>query len=320
MRKIPAFLAVLGLVAVGLVGCSLPGTNACARADSPDTTVLNAVTVSGATGEAPEVEVYTPFHTTTAAFEDTVVGEGTQITSDPQLVAIEISITSGATGETLIETNYDGDLSTPSPVSRWKEVVPGLADALQCATEGSRVVVALPPGGIEPATAESLEMADDDSAIAVIDILKVYLAHADGAPQFNVGTGLPTVVRAHDGRPGIIVPEAVPPTELVVQTVLKGTGPVVTGDAPVRVHYTGLTWAERTVFETTWDADPTSIDLETMLDGFSEALVGQTVGSQVMIVIPPDEAYGDQVQGPIPANSTLVFVVDILGIDQAAAG
>jgi hypothetical protein len=319
VRKIPASLAVLGLVSVGIAGCSLPGADACPRSDTSDSDALTSVTVSGPTGAAPEVELYTPFHTSEAAFEDLVIGEGTQITSDAQLVAIEISITSGTTGENLIKTNYDGDLSTPSPVSRWKEAVPGVADALQCATEGSRVVVALPPGGIEPATAESLEMADDDSAIAVIDILKVYLARADGAPQFNVGTGLPTVVRAPDGRPGIIVPEAEPPTELVVQTVLKGAGPVVTGDEPVRVHYTGLTWADRTVFETTWDGEPTSIDLDTMLPGFSEALIGQTVGSQVMIVIPPDQAYGDQPQGPIPADSTLVFVVDILGLDQAPA-
>ena len=41
-------------------------------------------------------------------------------------------------------------------------------------------------------------------------------------------------------------------------------------------------------------------------------MIGQTVGSQVLLVIPPDQAYGDKKQGSIPANSTLVFVVDIL--------
>jgi peptidylprolyl isomerase len=126
-------------------------------------------------------------------------------------------------------------------------------------------------------------------------------------------------VRAPDGRPGIIVPDTEPPTDLVVQTLIKGNGEEVTGDAPVRVHYTGLTWADGTVFDTTWDAEPKSIDLDTMLPGFAEALIGQTVGSQVLVVIPPDQAYGDQAQGQIPADSTLVFVVDILGIDQPAA-
>jgi len=155
--------------------------------------------------------------------------------------------------------------------------------------------------------------------VAVVDVRKVYLPKADGADQFNVGQGLPSVVRGPDGRPGIIVPDAAPPSELVVQTLKKGDGPTVTGDAPVRVHYTGVTWDDRAVFETTWDAEPQSVDLETMIPGFAEALDGQTVGSQVLVVIPPDQGYGDQAQGPVPADSTLVFVVDILGIDQAPA-
>jgi peptidylprolyl isomerase len=280
---------------------------------------MDQITVSGATDEAPEVELYTPFRVTSPAFEDLVVGEGTPISSDSQLVVLDVSLTSGETGENLVETAYDGDLSTASSVTRWKEVLPGIEDALECATEGSRIVVALPPGGIEESTTAGLDMAEDESAVAVVDIRKVYLPKADGADQFNVGNGLPSVVRGPDGRPGIIVPDAAPPSDVVVQTLKKGDGAVVTGDAPVRVHYTGLTWDDRTIFETTWDAEPKSIDLETMLPGFAEALEGQTVGSQVLIVIPPDEAYGDQAQGPIPADSTLVFVVDILGIDQAPA-
>jgi len=195
VRKIPASLAVLGLVAVGLVGCSLPGSNACDRADDADASVLSGVTVSGETDEAPEVELYTPFHTDSAASEDVVVGEGLEITDDSQLIVMDISITSGETGENLVKTNYDGDLSRVSPVARWMEVVPGLQDVLPCATEGSRIVVALPPGGIEAATASSLELGEDDSAVAVIDIRKVYLPKADGADQFNVGNGLPSVVR-----------------------------------------------------------------------------------------------------------------------------
>ncbi|HYI51602.1 MAG TPA: FKBP-type peptidyl-prolyl cis-trans isomerase [Microbacterium sp.] len=317
MRKIPASLAVLGLTAVGLVGCSLPGAEACPRPDASPPAVMDQITVSGPTEEAPDVELYTPFRVTSPAFDDLVAGEGTPITTDTQLVVLDVSITSGETGGGLIETSYNGDLSQTSTVARWVEVIPGFEEALQCATEGSRIVVALPPGGIEEETTASLEMADDESAVAVVDIRKVYLPKAEGANQFNVGSGLPTVVRAPDGRPGIIVPEAAPPTDLVVQTLKKGVGPVVTGDAPVRVHYTGLTWADRTVFETTWDAEPRSVDLDTMLPGFSEALTGQTVGSQVLVVIPPDQGYGDEAQGPIPADSTLVFVVDILGTDQA---
>jgi len=182
---------------------------------------MDQITVSGPTDDAPDVELYTPFRVTSAAFDDLVAGEGTPITTDTQLVVLDVSITSGETGEGLVETSYNGDLSQTSTVARWVEVIPGFEEALQCATEGSRIVVALPPGGIEEETTASLEMADDESAVAVVDIRKVYLPKAEGANQFNVGSGLPTVVRAPDGRPGIIVPEAAPPTDLVVQTLKK---------------------------------------------------------------------------------------------------
>jgi hypothetical protein len=319
VRKIPASLAVLGLLSVGLVGCSLPGTQACSRPDGSDPTVTDLITVSGPSDEAPEVELYTPFVTTKTVFVDDVKGEGTPISVDEQLVVLDVGITSGESGENLVTEGYDGDLSRVTSVSQWGDVIPAFEQALHCATEGSRVVVALAPGDIAAQTAESIGLGDDESAVAVVDVRKVYLPKANGVNQYNVGTGLPTVVRAPDGRPGIIVPETEPPADLTVQTIKKGDGPVVTGDDPVRAHYTGLTWADQTVFETTWDTGPKSITLESMLPGFAEALTGQTVGSQVMIVIPPDEGYGDQEQGPIPADSTLVFVVDILGLDQPAA-
>jgi peptidylprolyl isomerase len=114
------------------------------------------------------------------------------------------------------------------------------------------------------------------------------------------------------------VPDNAPPKELVVQTIIKGDGEKVTGDVPVRVHYTGVLWDGKTVFDTTWDGDPKSITLDSVVPGFATALKGQTVGSQVMVVVPPAEGYKDQAQGSIPANSTLVFVIDILGLDAVA--
>lgn len=318
MRQIPASLAILGVLTIGLVGCSQSTAQECPRPQASASAVTDLITVSDEVDEAPEVELYTPFVTTQTAVRDQVRGEGAPITTDDQLVVLDVSVTGGQSGDTLVAAGYDGDLSRVFPLSRWTQIFPAFEDALQCATEGSRIVVALAPGDVDPATASSIGLGEDESAVAVVDVRKVYLAKADGADQFVDGAGLPTVVRAPDGRPGIVVPETAPPAELVVRTIKKGTGPVVTGDEPVRVHYTGLTWADRTVFESTWDGEPQSVTLETMIPGFAEALEGQTVGSQVLMVIPPDQGYGDTGQGPIPANATLVFVVDILGLDQPA--
>jgi len=83
------------------------------------------------------------------------------------------------------------------------------------------------------------------------------------------------------------------------------------------VKYTG--WLlDGTQFDSSWDKN-TTLEADTysggnhqVIEGWQQAMVGQTVGSQVLMVIPPNLGYGDTAQGSIPANSTLIFVVDIL--------
>ena len=315
MRSYPAALAVLGLVTVGLAGCSLPASADCSRPAVSDADVMDLIEVTGDADAEPEVDVFTPLHAPHLAFEDVETGDGAAITASDQLVVVDVALFSGETGEPLVATPYDGDLSRVYPVSQWTQNFPGFDEALQCATEGSRVAIALAPGDIETESAVSLGLAEDESAVAVIDVRKVYLRAADGANQFNSGTGMPTVVRASDGHPGLIIPDGAPPAELTIQTIKKGDGPEVTGDVPVRVHYTGVVWGEDEPFDSSWESQPASMTLDGVVPGFAQALEGQTVGSQVLVVIPPELGYGDQEQGSIPANSTLVFVIDILGLD-----
>lgn len=317
MRKIPAALAVLGLVTVGLAGCSLPGASDCSRPAVSDPDVMDLITVTGETDAEPELDVYTPLKAPRLAYEDVVVGDGTAITADNQLMVVDVAVFNGETGEQIVATAYDGDLSRVTSPSQWTQNFPGFEEALHCATDGSRIAVALSPDDMTPEVASSFGLGEDDSAVAVIDVRKVYLPRANGANQFNSGFGLPSVVRAPDGRPGLIIPEGAPPEKLVVQTLKKGDGPEVEGDDAVRVHYTGVVWGEDEAFDSTWDGEAASLTLDAVVPGFAQALEGQTVGSQVMAVIPPDLGYGDEDQGSIPAGSTLVFVIDILGIDAA---
>lgn len=319
MRKITAVLAALGIAAVGLTGCTASGADACPRPGASGSSATDLVTVTGDLGETPTVTMYTPLHTERTAAADVIVGEGTAITTDDQLVVLDLTIVSGETGETLIATEYDPDATTTFPLASLVQSIPGLSDGLRCATEGSRVVVTLAPEDIDPAIAENIGLSEGESAVAVVDLRTVYLAKADGADVFTSGFGLPAVVRAPDGTPGLVIPSGAPPAETVVQTLKRGGGAVVTGDVPVRVHYTGATWAEREVFDSTWGGEPASVTLEGVVPGFAEALEGQTVGSQVLVVIPPDQGYGDEGQGAIPGGATLVFVIDILGLDAPAA-
>lgn len=322
VRKTSAALALTVVSLLALSGCTAAGSSTqAARADCTRTAAAaeqsDTVTVTGAFGDSPQVEMYTPLRTTTTQVHDVIEGDGNVIVSSDQLVVLDIALYNAADGSLAVETLYDGDLSQPITLSEWEGTFPGLTANLKCAAEGSRVVLTLAPGDLNPQVVDRFGI--DGAAVAVFDVRKAYLDRANGAEQFVDGGGLPTVVRASTGQPGVIIPDAEPPSDVVVEVLKKGDGEVVTGDAPARVHYTGLTWAERTVFDSSWGKTPISVSLDGVVDGFAQALEGQTVGSQVLVVVPPGAGYGAEEQGTIPANSTLVFVIDILGIDAAPA-
>lgn len=278
-----------------------------------DSSVLGLLDVSGETG-SPAVQVNSPVYVDHTVFTDATVGEGTTVTSELQDVVFTVAIANGATGESILTSG-----TQVMPLSQWKADYAGFATMMMCATEGSRIVGAIPASDLSEAAASNLGIAEDATAVVVMDLQKVYLAAADGAPQYNDRRGMPSVVLAPNGAPGIIVPDTAPPADLAVEVLKKGDGPAVTGDDAIRIHYTGVTWAGREVFDSTWDKGAsTAVTLDGVVEGFAEALEGQTVGSQILAVIPPELGYGDQASGAIPAGSTLVFVIDILGIDAPA--
>lgn len=321
VRKTPAAvagIAVLALSALTLVGCSSGAPAACDRPAVSDPAVMDLITVSDDVDSAPDIEIPTPLRLDVGGYEDVVTGDGTPLTAPSQLSVLDITLVNGDTGETIVKAPAETDLTAVFPTSAITDIIPAFETALKCATEGSRVAVALAPGDMTPDLMTRFGLTEDASAVAVVDVRKVYLPRAEGTLQFNSGNGLPSVSRAPDGRPGVSFPDAGAPNDLVIQTLIKGDGAVVTGDEPVRVHYTGITWADREVFDSSWDAEGRSLTLDAVVPGFAAALEGQTVGSQVMVVIPPEQGYGDQAQGPVPADSTLVFVIDILGLDAAA--
>ena len=126
---------------------------------------------------------------------------------------------------------------------------------------------------------------------------------------------LPKVVGEYGQQPKITVPPADPPTELQVKTLSKGDGPTVKSGQTIVVNYAGVRWEDGQTFDSSFDgAGPASfaIGVGKVIPGWDQGLVGQPVGSRVLLVIPADLAYGDQAQGPIQAGDTLVFVVDIL--------
>lgn len=314
LRRIPAALAVIGLSALALAGCASAGAPAsCDRADA-GSPALDLISASGPEGQ-PSLTLANPVYVDETSFEDVTVGEGRAVTSDLQDVMFSVTIASGSTGETLVSSPTD-----VRPLSGWVDHYAGLADMMRCATEGSRIVGAIPFDGVSEEAATSMGLKEGQAIAVVLDLQRVYPAAADGVPQYNDRPGMPSVVLAPDGRPGIIIPDAEPPSELAVEVLKRGDGPAVGGTDSIRIQYTGVTWDDSEVFDSTWEKGASAaVTLEGVVPGFAQALDGATVGSQLLVVIPPDLGYGDEGTGSIPGGATLVFVIDVLGTDPPAS-
>jgi peptidylprolyl isomerase len=139
------------------------------------------------------------------------------------------------------------------------------------------------------------------------------LERAEGTEVAPV-EGLPVVTLDDTGKPSISFEGAVKPSALVAQPLIEGEGDVVEVGDSITIHYTGWLW-DGEQFDSSWDAgSPATFTLAegSLISGWVQGLAGQTVGSQVLLVIPPELGYGEAGSGTIPGGSTLVFVVDIL--------
>jgi len=98
---------------------------------------------------------------------------------------------------------------------------------------------------------------------------------------------------------------------------------VVGANDAVVIQYQGTNLATGKIFDQTWGATPYSGQANGFVTGFTNAIVGQTVGSQVLVVIAPADGYGPQggnSSAGIGKNDTMVFVIDILSAEAAPAG
>ncbi|MEC5149699.1 FKBP-type peptidyl-prolyl cis-trans isomerase [Cryobacterium sp. GrIS_2_6] len=321
MRRASALIATAGLLLAALTGCS-SSADAASSCVAPisDGAASKLVSVNDNLGAVPKVDFPTPLMTGTTQGRVIVPGSGDRLVTGQQ-AKIELNVYNGTTGSPIQVSKYDS--SSTNVLTLNDQTIKGITDGLACAQAGSRIaVVVSPDDAFGPQGGNStLGIAATDSLVFVIDVVKTYLLRANGADQAPVN-GLPAVVLDANGTPGITIPGGTPPADLQVAVLKKGTGDTVKEGDTVTVHYTGVLWADKKVFDSSWtkgapaqllavDGSKTSGGV---VPGFATAIIGQTVGSQILTVVPPAKGYGDAAQGTIPAGSTLVFVIDILGI------
>jgi peptidylprolyl isomerase len=105
-----------------------------------------------------------------------------------------------------------------------------------------------------------------------------------------------------------------PPTTLLTKDLVVGTGAAATATSTVTVQYVGAFYETGEVFDSSWgQAKLRPFDLGGgVIPGFGQGIAGMKVGGRRELVIPPDLGYGAEGAPPqIPANATLVFVIDL---------
>lgn len=304
--------------------CALTLTTVSACGGSEETQeepggLRDQVAVGGDFGAAPEVDFDAPLKVPTSSSWTTEEGEGDEV-GQASTAVLQLTLLDGRTGEKAISTFDEGQ--TPLQVSLTEEFLPSLAEALVGARAGSRLVVAStaedaygsggsPQIGIEGG--DPVVMVADVLATDPTDVLEGptgdEVEPSAGAPRLVEGDGVPT---------GFEVPaRAKKPTRLQVVPLREGSGDTVEDPDRVTVNYLGAVWKAEQPFDQSYDKEPTtfSIGLGAVIKCWDEGLVGQKEGARVMLVCPPDTAYGNTAQGEdIPARSTLVFVIDVLGV------
>jgi peptidylprolyl isomerase len=278
--------------------------------------VLDGITVSG---EDPAVTPKLTISAPPVSVTQTTVKTLKEGTGDESVegnkVTLRQALYLGKDGKQL-QTDYESR-ETPSFILEGNQIIPGLLTAMTGVKAGSRILFAVPPAeAFGPSGRSDVGIGGTDDLVFVADILSVgrVLKQAEGTPVAPVD-GQPTVAFDPTKGPTITVPKTAAPTSLVVQNLVDGTGPEVKSGQTITVHYTGVLWTEGTVFDSSWTkGSPATFAIGTgdVIPGWDKGLVGKKVGSRVLLVVPPGDGYGAQVKGSIPANSTLVFAVDIL--------
>jgi peptidylprolyl isomerase len=319
MRRAAALVIIPLLAAAAVAGCASSSSNSSSSSSASSATANQSVKVSGDFGVSPTVHVPTAKAGSALYTKTLIKGSGQKLTSADSLVGNFVLYDWSGTTAKLVGSTY----TSGGPTLFSGQMLPGLSAALVGQPAGSRVLAVIPPkDGFGPTGNSQIGVKGTDTLVFVIDMVSTISNHASAAGKqvSNGGGSLPTVTEAAGQAATIKTPASASPKTLTIKTLVQGTGAKVAAGDYVVVQYTGVIWRTDKVFDSSWSrSQPFAFNVgaspSQVIKGWDEGLRGQTVGSRVMLVVPPADGYGraGASQAGIKGTDTLVFVVDILG-------
>ena len=120
-------------------------------------------------------------------------------------------------------------------------------------------------------------------------------------------------------KPAVVIPEGPAPAGLVIEDLLVGDGNEAVAGRHVEVHYVGVAWSTKQQFDASWDRGDTfqfRLGAGQVIQGWDQGVQGMKIGGRRRLTIPSEMGYGSRgAGGVIKPNETLVFVVDLFGVE-----
>ncbi|MFG1946491.1 FKBP-type peptidyl-prolyl cis-trans isomerase [Nonomuraea sp. NPDC048826] len=284
---------------------------ACGGSDTASTGDGSAgVKVTGQAGAKPTVTFPSGAPATKSSYKVLEAGTGPAVKSGDQIVV------------NLTVWNWDGkdnalqgstyDTKTPETLPVNEQLPQLLRDGFTKLKHGGRLLAVMANDLTTPAAGQTTPA--EPTKVFVMDVIGTQPKAASGTETGETLEGVEVKNPGGEQAPTLTTKTSDKPSKkLVVKTLIKGEGAPVKPEQTLSVHYTGKIWGTDKEFDSSWGrGEPASFALSQVIKGWQQGLAGVPVGSRVVMSIPPDLGYGAQEQQGIPANSTLVFVVDIL--------
>ena len=312
MRASATLFVVVGLVA-GLTACSAAEEKPAPSKEASATDCIaesgassEAVNVDGEFGAAPTVKFDFPLKATET--ERTVVVEGDgDVVASGDVISTGFVMYNATTGEEISNSIAEGQAAELTVST--ESILEGLVNTLQCSTVGSRVVAVIPPAEMWGEQGyPDLGIEGTDSVVMVADVVSIVppltpAEWTDNVPEVELGDA-----------PVVTLPEGEAPAELQLAVLEEGDGDVVKATDTVTLDYQGTSWQTREVFDQSYGKEPITAPANGFVKGFTAALVGQKVGSTVLVTIPAEFAYGPSPDAHELGGQSLVFLIQIKGV------
>jgi len=269
-------------------------------------TSIDAIKVTGEIGKTPKVTFTKPFVIDKTRTRVLVEGKGNAALADGY-VTINYHGINGRDAAV-----FDSSFSRGTPATfPLGNVIAGFKTGLTGQKVGSRVLVVIPSSeGYGDTGSSDGSIKAGDTLIFVVDILAASAADPSGK-AVTPPAGLPTVAGGPSDKPTITIPGTSAPTSMTAQTLIEGTGAKVAKNDTIYARFVGYSWKTGKLIHDQWT--PIAGALANTIPGWKSGLVDKTVGSRVLLVLPPEYGYPNGANNPpLEKGDTIVYVVDIL--------